>query len=248
MENRDFDALAKALARGKNRRAVLKAMLGLGGAATAGSIALGEAGAARRGSGAPTPAVAPAPTCPPGEVLCSDGCCAGACTAAGACCPTGNTVCGPDCCNATIPIPQPGYSECCDAACCVGSCYGEELCCPTNVGPGGQNPTHKLCIGPNPTKCCAFEEDCCFQDGCCSTVCYGGDSGIDLCCPQENYCPGTGQQGDLCCLAGTICCPAGTEVNACVDRKLPNSCCGDIDCTAPCSTCDLFTRMCVGSC
>ena len=42
MDDRRFDSFAKALAEGKSRRTVLKGLLGLGGAALAGSYAVTE--------------------------------------------------------------------------------------------------------------------------------------------------------------------------------------------------------------
>ena len=51
MDDRRFDSFAKALAEGKSRRTVLKGLLGLGGAALAGSVILdGDSEAARRPS------------------------------------------------------------------------------------------------------------------------------------------------------------------------------------------------------
>ena len=55
MDDRRFDSLVKALAEGKNRRSVLKGLLGLGGAALVGSTVLeADSEAARRPT--PTPA------------------------------------------------------------------------------------------------------------------------------------------------------------------------------------------------
>ncbi|MEZ4506852.1 MAG: hypothetical protein R2848_13645 [Thermomicrobiales bacterium] len=49
MDDRSFDSLVKAVARGEPPPCVLKGMLGLGGAALAGSVAMeGDADAARR--------------------------------------------------------------------------------------------------------------------------------------------------------------------------------------------------------
>jgi hypothetical protein len=153
MEDRRFDALARAFGRGGSRRTVLKGLLGLSGLVTAAEIT-SNTDAARR----PTPTVPPVqPTAAPpcsGEV-CNGQCCDGQCTSNGACCPDGNSVCGPACC----PI---GQAQCCDNACCYGECYGEELCCPT-----GQQVCNGRCLPPG---ACCTDDDCvearCLNDFC----------------------------------------------------------------------------------
>src|SRR6476469_9792551 len=56
MDDRSFDAFVKAVATGRNRRALLKGLLGLSGAALTGRIVLdNEADAARRPTPTPVP-------------------------------------------------------------------------------------------------------------------------------------------------------------------------------------------------
>ena len=115
MDDRKFDSLVKSLATGTSRRAVLKGILGLGGAALAGGALLdGDAHAARR----PTPTPKP-PTCP-GNQIPSGGICV---------CPaSAPNKCGPDCCVTA--------AQCCDQACCAAGtqCVAEEICCPPPSG------------------------------------------------------------------------------------------------------------------
>jgi hypothetical protein len=61
MDDRRFDELARRL--GGGRRRFLKQIVGLGGAAVVGRLAIDDAGAARRGYGGPSiPAPGPGPT------------------------------------------------------------------------------------------------------------------------------------------------------------------------------------------
>ena len=177
MDDRRFDAFVRGLATGRNRRSLLKGLLGLGGLTATGAVLLGDADAARRGASSPdVPAPDPAqtPPVPPVEtpvpatetpacagVICNDGCCTGACTATGACCPAGSTVCGPDCC----PNDR---STCCDGACCFGTCYGEELCCPDAAMCGETccAPAERCCAPDSPQPACIPGDGCCSDDDC----------------------------------------------------------------------------------
>ncbi len=219
MDDRRFDALVKSLAAGRNRRSVLKGLLGLGGVAAGGALLENDTQAARR----PTPTPKPKP-CPYPKVLVG-----GVCTCPG----SAPHPCGPDCCTEdSVPAPLPGHSECCDNACCFGTCYGEELCCPTNHrGSVGQlPPTHKLCEGPNGPHCCEWDEHCCLEDGCCDTLCYGGMVGDSFCCLPERVCHGATSEGDICCFEGETCCNDGTDANRCVNLA-NDECCTTADCT-----------------
>ena len=237
MDDRRFDALAKSLARGTNRRTLLKGLLGLGGAVAAGgSLLENDAQAARRPIPTPRP-----PTCPGQQVPCGSGCC----------CPLGQERCGPDCCTEdNVPAPETGHSECCDNACCFGTCYGEEFCCPTNNRSGGEfpvPPTHKICNTANGTECCEFDQECCGVDGCCDTVCTEDGH----CCAPADVCSGGGESPDLCCVndltTSSVCCGGGTNDNACFEA-VAGVCCTDSDCIHPCDVCNLETHLCVSSC
>jgi hypothetical protein len=217
MDDRRFDSLARSLANGASRRSVLKGILGLGGAAVAGGTLLdGKTEAARRPTPTPKPVRCPGNQTPVG----------GVCT-----CPdTAPYECGPACCTGEAgDPPSPTHTECCDNACCHGTCYGEELCCPTNPGPGEQPPTHQICSSAQGVECCPADQDCCEVDGCCETVCWGGEDGNSNCCSPGAFCPGN-DSPDLCCTNNFICCGAGTSGNLCRDPNVANGCCTTEDC------------------
>ena len=228
MDDRRFDSLTKALARGQSRRSLLKGLLGLGGAAAVGGTLLeGPAEAARR----PTPTPKPI-TCPGNQIPVG-----GVCT-----CPGGLSQCnpgtGPACCNSGVDPTSPGYSECCDNACCNGTCYGEELCCRTTSRTGGLPPTHKFC--DNVCIDLTVAGNCC-DDGDCGNPCqvcnHDRHICVDRCDAQTQVCcteqagPGVCVTGECClgvpgCGAGRICCQGeGRTIcvagDCCADQRLP---------------------------
>ncbi len=223
MDGSQFDRLTRAFGSGTSRRAIVKAALGLSGAAVAGSqLTLGTS-AARR----PTPTPKP-PSCPGQQYWDGSKCV----------CPGNTSQCGPDCC--------PAGAECCDNACCYGECFGEERCCPT-----GSFVCNGECLPFFEGACCS-DSDCgegelcasgvcqsiCAEDGascssntdCCSGICqagicyatYGGN------CPGEaNYC--AGQNAYFC--NGTITCYCVLDGNG-------DSICMDyFDCYDSCEQC-----------
>ena len=205
MDDKHFDGLARLVAQGASRRSVLKAFLGLGGAALAESVVLdGHSNAARR----PTPTPQPV-TCPGNQVPIG-----GACV----CPPTAPNKCGPDCCTGLTsdPFPRPpGHSECCDNACCFGTCYGEELCCPA---------AQVFCDVTQ--TCCAPGEACC-DDGCCAGFCYSpAANGVTTCCPEGNFVCADPTH-ELCCPVATDSCCVSNGVAACLSG---DECCFDGDC------------------
>ncbi len=138
MDDHRFDLLTKSLSAGGSRRAVLKGLLGLGGAAAAAGIPANTQAARRPAKPDPKPVGCP------GIQIPVDGTCL---------CPEGLADCGPDCCN-------PGgrgadYSECCDGACCHGACTGEEVCCPY---------PREWCESTQ--ECCPQGNYCCGESGC----------------------------------------------------------------------------------
>ena len=98
MEDLRFDALTRALATGRSRRQVLRALIGVGAFASGGALTH-DADAARRGYSGPgkPPVIGPCqPFCPPGACGMSDGCrgtCS--CSTAGESCILQN--CAPPC-------------------------------------------------------------------------------------------------------------------------------------------------------
>lgn len=232
MDDRRFDGLTRALAGGASRRSVIKALLGLGGAAALAPLAQsGEADAARRPTAGPTPI----PSCP-GIQVWSNGQCG---------CPSGVT-CGPTCCQTA--------AQCCDGACCpTGSiCTGEEVCCPLSQMCGG------ACCGAAQT-CCDVDGCCdgvCVSSGtCCTTgnVCSAANG--DACCAPGQDCCSSGdpicidRSAGGCCLDSdcanlTDACNVGIcdpSTNLCIARPVADgTSCGDCaTCqSGSCATCD----------
>lgn len=198
MDDRRFDTIVKALAEGHSRRAVLKGLLGLSGAAIVGSaVERNAAEAARR------PAPTPAPrTCPGKQTWNGTACVCQVPPAAG------TQKCGPDCCNPSGV--GAASSECCDNACCFGTCYGDELCCPTNPPAGGGTPTHKVCGGVcvdlRLDDACCDDSDCSDADSCTVGICQNR-----VCVQAPRIC----DDGDICttnsCIPGVGC--VSTPVN-----------------------------------
>lgn len=231
MDDRRFDAFVKSFALGTHRRALVKGLLGLGGAAATGGLLLERsAEAARR----PTPTPKPV-KCPGKQLPCAVGCC----------CPPGLEGCGPDCCTEdNVPAPQIGHSECCDNACCFGTCYGEELCCPTNLTSGDGPPASFVCKGANGPNCCAAEQSCC--DGACfdpsAAVCCEGVLQPGSCCPGDENC---GQpECNVCDEQGLDCCFVGEVFAGCYDSAAEGTCC----IASECEYLNNFDKCIVGAC
>jgi hypothetical protein len=235
MEDRSFDALTRSLALGSNRRQILKRLLGLGGAALAGT-AIHDAEAALR----PTPTPRP-PSCPGVQIPCGNDCC----------CPPGTDKCGPDCC----PDAQ---AQCCDNACCYGTCYGEELCCPTGRAycaiTGECCPDGWTCCPAagclSPGQCCTAADcipapctrvECTAEHDCTESGVDCTNGGVEACCQEGQVCLGDGScctpvcdgcdGGDDGC-GGTCTCPAGQvcmEDGTCCTPTCPGLTCGNDD-------------------
>jgi hypothetical protein len=244
MDDRRFDALARSLASGSNRRQLLKGLLGIGGAVAASAVAP-DVEAARR----PTPTPRPV-SCPGIQIPCGADCC----------CPAGHSKCGPDCC-------PDGQAECCDNACCYGTCHGEELCCPngsrlcdgvclsndrcctaddcsTGVCATVQCTSDHTCLYTEDctlggAEACCFEGQVCLENGaCCTPTCNGASCGGDdgcggTCpCPDDKIC----NQGSCVCPAATMLCPDGVCRPCCEYDNQSDECAstqgGDASCWA----------------
>jgi hypothetical protein len=180
-----FDSITRALASGQSRRAMLKALLAIGGGAAAGA-GLGTADAARR----PTPT--PKPVSCPGQQVWDGAACV---------CLTGEK-CGPDCC--------PVEAECCDNACCYGTCYGEELCCPS---PREWCQDSGECC-PDGWSCCPGV-GCIANGSCCSDADCPRNTCAESICLENHICSELILNCDLggsaaCCGGNAVCHADGT--------------------------------------
>jgi len=172
MDDHRFDSVTRAMANGASRRSIVKALIGLGALAGAGSVSR-EVNAARRGFAGP-PIMLPTPTPPLSD--CDGLSCNGQC-----CDPDETVCCDGYCCHGTCHDSQccpPGWSWCPDVGCCNGECIDDNCCGHTSVCNG-------ICCGED-SFCCLKEEGTlvCTQVGrCCSNAdCAGGI------CDSEGFC------------------------------------------------------------
>lgn len=197
MEHRAFDTLVKQLAQGSSRRSLLKGVLGLGGAAAAGTLLDAQADAARRGYSGPFPK----PTVIPGPPTCNDQNCYGCRECVnGICTPNPQELCydHTDQCLTSVCNPDGGCSYPFDCRVNDGCCgYGHlcnqssgqcecdaSLCCGVDC-PGCQECENGACVR-KPENCydhtdqclasvcnadggCSYPFDCRVKDGCCKT-------------------------------------------------------------------------------
>jgi hypothetical protein len=214
MEDRRFDSLVRSLAVGRNRRTVLKALLGLGGVVAGASIA--ETDAARRPANTPTPN----PKCPGQQTVVG-----GVCT----CPPGAPNKCGPACCTGTPGDPITAtHTECCDNACCHGACYREELCCPY---PREFCPVTGQCC-PEGWRCCPdygciAPDQCCLDDDCPFRDCFAASCNAQHVCAYGDDC----LNAENCCEADacfrSYCQGDGACAEAIFDCRTATGCCGD---------------------
>lgn len=212
MDDHQFDALTRSIASARNRRQLLKGMLGLGSGLVA-STTLRNAQAARR----PTPT--PRPVQCPGEQSWNGNACV---------CPEGKVSCGPDCC-------APGVSECCDNACCFGTCYDEELCCPTgSIVCDGVCREWECCTGQQcPSGICSDDHTCCTPS-CEGVSCGGSDGCSGSCgCPLNEVCI----EGSCVCRTGMMRCANGACQKCCDSRSPSQECAQTQGGDAACWTC-----------
>jgi len=195
MDDRSFDALAKGLAQGRNRRSLLKGMLGLGSATVAGAFAASGTDAARRGYSGPLPK----PTEAPGPPRCNPQTCYGCHECAGGICtdqPKTNCYDHTDQCMAAYCNPDGGCGYRFDCRVIDGCCGHGQMCnadgqcvCDPSVCCGVECPGCQECSGGtcvrNPANCydhtdeclssvcdadggCLYPFDCRVRSGCCT--------------------------------------------------------------------------------
>ncbi len=203
MEDRTFDTFAKALAQGRNRRTMLKGLLGIGGAVAAGSMLDKEADAARRGFSGPkqpTP-VSPAPTCDPNTCYGCNSCINGVCVG-------DPTDCYVHECEASVCDPDGGCSYPFD--CRQGtSCCGAHQICNTSTGQCECNPLDKCC-NVQCSGCLGCVDGACVPD---NDNCYQVPTCFSNLCQPDGGCQefvdcrtGTGTE---CCGESYTCLPDG---------------------------------------
>jgi hypothetical protein len=236
-----FDDLSKALAGKHSRRSVLKAGLGLAGAALASALP-GRAWADPGGNSAA------AHFCntvlPPGEAR---GRCKSTAAQGGGlfvqcggdptricpqptapdlrCCPPGTTCCGTSACCGAGEVCNPA-TQSCEPACTP--CPGTDGCCP---------PGESCCSFGRTTFCCPPNTFCCTSTGngaCCpegSKCCIHGPN--VTCCPADSAC---------CAHVLPVCCPPGQVCSPCPEGSfLPSICCpGGQACTVGAGGLTLF--------
>jgi hypothetical protein len=203
VDHRTFDTLAKGLAQGRNRRSLLKGLLGLGGAVAAGTAIAPETDAARRGYAGPVPKSSP--TVVPGPGTCDPQTCYGCKQCQGGVCidnPKDNCYDHTDECLGAVCNPDGGCSYPFDCRVRDGCCTGEQVCnqtsghceCLPNTCcgvecPGCQTCEKGVCVRDD-ANCYVHTEEClasvCNADGSCS---YPFDCGVrDNCCPSGETC------------------------------------------------------------
>lgn len=196
MDHRTFDTLAKGLAQGRNRRSLLKGMLGFGGAVVVGAGVVSETDAARRGYPGPLPK----PANPTEPQACTDQNCYGchecrngicvdnpqqncydhtAECLASSCEPDGGCRYGFDCrvrsgcCNADAQCNQStGVCECVPGTCCGVECPGCQVCEKGSCVRSGANcydhTAQCLASVCNEDGSCSYPFDCRVRSGCCT--------------------------------------------------------------------------------
>lgn len=193
MEDRTFDAITKELARGRSRRALLKGLLGIGGAAITTTVFDATAGAARRGYSGPKPpgeSEPGPPTCNPLTCYGCHECVNGVCTDN----PVENcyhhgcmtAYCNPDggcgyrfdchaedgCCGASETCNASGQCVCEPGTCCGIECPGCQECesgaCvrkPENCYNHTDQCLASVCGADGG---CSYPFDCRVRAGCCA--------------------------------------------------------------------------------
>lgn len=270
MDDRRFDALTRAFARGASRRTAIKGLFGGAVGVAVASTRLNPAGAQRTCTpdtvlaDCPLPDTCTTATCEPsGEAYyCAYRTCPG-----GICC---NGVCQTECCDAShcgaCETCNGGFCEyaCSDCARCEGgACIPKTsgICCGGVWHEGGQCCTVDDCVDPDATFCssvacqdylctvvpeCPQGQLCCNygeEEAYCANCCDDGDCTADACgyCDLYGVC-----QYTQCCYPERPCptachlCATGTCVNTC---KEDEECCGE-DCVPIGTCCDGWGESC----
>ncbi len=196
MDDRTFDTLARRMAQHHGRRALLKGLLGLAGAASIGALAATPGEAARRGYAGPFPRpteVTGPPPCTDANCYGCHGCVGGVCTdqpktncydhtgecLAAYCTPDGGCGYGFDCrvnlgccgneqvCNQTT-----GQCECKPDTCCGVDCPGCQTCqngqCTSDPGSCYDHTAECRASVCEADGGCSYPFDCRVKAGCCT--------------------------------------------------------------------------------
>jgi hypothetical protein len=203
MDGRRFDRVTRALASGASRRSVLRGLLGLGGAAVAGTVTDDRADARTVGT---RPTIRP-PQPPP---------------------PTTTTSPRPTTTTAD-PCPPPGYRcglDCCarELECCDGECCSPGSVCLTRVFDEGPSVEEEVCCLEGQT----CDNRCC--DGECYTPLGSAATGFGRsCCPAGGIvCNGDCCTGEELCGPDGVCCIPADSNQVCDDDA---DCCGNLICS-----------------
>ncbi len=267
MDDRSFDALTRALARGSSRRTALKALFGgvVGGVAL--TTRLDHAGA--QACDPPCPGI-----CCNGE--CAPQCCSAAdcdpfaedecritiCDETGHCASIAECLEGQRCCN--LGTPEHYCANCCSDEECpgceicnlTGICEQPECCgdsdCVSVCGECVEGTCFSRCTTAE--YCCAFANDCrspgecCTDDECPCGFCIDGVCLPEPPCLENEECCGDecvplGECAHLCLPEGETC--AGELLECCVGLQCCGlngdsycgACCLNSDCNGECETC-----------
>jgi hypothetical protein len=213
MDGHRFDALVRSFGKGASRRAILKGLLGLGGAAAVGGTILSDSDArmvGRRPTVPPPPTRTPTPVPTPTKTP----------TPTPNPCPAPNFTCGLDCCASEL--------QCCDGECCP-----DGTVCLTRVFDEGPFVEEETCC-PEELTC---RDEVTGEGLCCDGECFDPEGTVGIaqllnpeltCCPEGGeVCPGT--NGTLCCQGETPdCCQRADGTAVCINAAV--QCCLDAEC------------------
>lgn len=180
MENRTFDALVKGLAQARSRRSLLRAVVGLGSAAVAGSWLDTDTEAARRGFSGPT---LPFPRTPEPGPSCDPNTCYGCNSCVNGVCVGDPTDCYVHECMASVCDPDGGCSYPFDCRHGTSCCPAHHIC-DTETGQCECNPLDKCC-NVQCSNCLTCLDGACIPD---NSLCPAVPACFAMICQANGYC------------------------------------------------------------